>query len=258
VTALKYLVDDGRILTRSLEVHVVDHCNLRCKECCTLSPFLPESVTAPEEILADLELARRVLRPETVKISGGEPLLHPRLADVLRAAKQSGLAERVSVTTNGHLLHKMPEACWEALDQLTLSLYPSAPLAPDRLEMIRARCREHGIELREKRQDAFEELTVEDPQDGVATARAFERCWMKRRCHMLRRGVFYTCTRPPHFDTYFHAAGRFAEGDGVRLHGGPGMLRDLLCYLERDEPLASCRHCLGNTGRAFPHEQLRA
>jgi hypothetical protein len=253
---MKYLVEDGRALTHSLELHVVDHCNLRCRECCTLSPFLPERAAGPEELGADLDLARRVLRPEMLKISGGEPLLHPRLEECLRAARDSAISPVVSMTTNGHLLPKMAESCWEFLDHLTVSLYPSAPISEERLAWIRAECARRGIALKEKRQDEFEELTVEAPMSDEAAARVFEACWMKRRCHLLRRGVFYTCTRPPHFDTYFHAEGRFGAGDGVRLHGGPGMLDDLLWSLAREEPLASCRHCLGNTGRRFPHEQL--
>lgn len=255
---MKYLVDDGRALTPSLELHVVDHCNLRCRECCTLSPFLPERTADPGELREDLDRARRVLRPEILKISGGEPLLHPRLEECLRAARDSRISPVVSMTTNGHLLQKMADACWELLDHLTLSLYPSAPLSDERLDWIRSRCATEGIELKEKRQDEFEELTVETPLDDAATARVFEACWMKRRCHLLRRGVFTTCTRPPHFDTYFHAGGRFAEADGLRLHDGPGLLDDLLWVLEREEPLASCRHCLGNTGRRFPHAQLPA
>src|ERR1043166_4299368 len=193
---MRYLVEEGRALTHSLELHVVDHCNLRCRECCTLSPLLPERAADPEELRADLDLARRVLRPEILKISGGEPVLHPRLEECLRVARESGTARLVSMTTNGHLLQKMAERCWELLDHLTVSLYPSAPLSEERLDWIRARCATRGIELKEKRQDEFEELTVESPMDDASTTRVFEACWMTRRCHLLRRGVFYTCTRP--------------------------------------------------------------
>src|SRR5262245_27812007 len=110
---MKYLIQDGRALTHSLELHVVDHCNLRCRECCTLSPFLPDRVADPEELRAGLDRARSVLRPEMLKISGGEPLLHPRLEACLRAARESGISPVVSMTTNGHLLQKMPDPCWE-------------------------------------------------------------------------------------------------------------------------------------------------
>ncbi|MBI3099073.1 MAG: radical SAM protein [Planctomycetes bacterium] len=253
---MAYVVEDGRILTRSLEVHVTDHCNLRCRECCTLSPFLPPRFVDPDGLRDDLALAARALRPEFLKLSGGEPLLHPRIVDCIGIAKASGLARTVSVTTNGLLLHEMPEAFWEGLDHLTLSLYPSARLAEVRLAEAEEKAVRHGVELRIKRQDEFERMTLEAPrEDEGMTHQIYEECWMKRRCHMLRGGVFYVCTRPPSFDTYFGHGERFAATDGVRLHAGPGLMRELLWYLGRGEPLAACRHCWGGQGTKFAHEQ---
>lgn len=254
---MRYVVEDNRVLTHSLEIHLTDHCNLRCRECCTLSPFLPERFIDPGQLRANLALAARVLKPEFLKLSGGEPLLHPQIVECVRIAKKSGVARTVSVTTNGLLLDRMPEAFWEALDHLTISLYPSARLSDARLAEVEAKAVRHRVELRLKRQDEFEEMTLDAPRpDDRETSGIYEKCWMKRRCHMIRDGMFYMCTRPPHFDTYFGHGERFAISDGVRLHDGAGMLRELQWYLDRAEPLASCRHCWGGQGRKLAHEQL--
>lgn len=248
---MKYVVEDGRVRTRSLEMHLTDHCNLRCKGCCTLSPFLPERFVDLERMRADLGLARRVLHPEFLKLTGGEPLLHPRIVECLRIAKASSLASTVSVTTNGILLPRMPDEFWGELDHLTLSVYPGIRIAES---LIRAKCDEHGVELRIKRQDEFEDLTLDAPRaDEAVTWDVYSRCWMKRRCHLLRAGVLYTCTRPPHFAAVLGTSG---PADGVPLHEGPGLLQDVLWYLEREEPLAACRSCWGGRGRKFPHVQM--
>ena len=96
---------DGRIPTPSLEVHIVDHCNLRCAECCSLSPLLPEHYVKPEDMRHDLELATRVVKPTYLKLVGGEPLLHPNIIDCLQSARP--FADILSVTTNAILLEKM-------------------------------------------------------------------------------------------------------------------------------------------------------
>jgi uncharacterized Fe-S cluster-containing radical SAM superfamily protein len=236
---MRYRVEDGRVLTRALEIHVVDHCNLRCRECCTLSPFLPERFADPDEVRRDLDLARRVIRPEYVKLTGGEPLLHPRIVELLRIARESGIAKIVSVTTNGVLLPRMPEEFWRLADEVTLSVYPGIRVSVDR-------------PVRVKRQDEFQRMTRSEPHKAAET---YETCWMKRRCHMIRAGRFYMCTRPPHLQTVF--GGTFGEADGVSLHDGPGMLDELVWYLERNEPLASCRLCWGTRGAKFPHEQMK-
>src|SRR5262249_58418964 len=86
-TGTPYELCNGRIVTRSLEVHVTDHCNLRCEQCCSLSPFLPPWYEDPERLRRDFTAARRVLAPTFLKLVGGEPLLHPRLLDCLTVAR---------------------------------------------------------------------------------------------------------------------------------------------------------------------------
>ena len=88
--APQYDVSDGRILTWALETHVVEHCNLRCANCCTLSPELPSWWVDPDELRRDLERAAGALRPHVFKLTGGEPLLHPELLRCLDAARASG------------------------------------------------------------------------------------------------------------------------------------------------------------------------
>src|SRR2546429_6408003 len=98
---MPYPIIAGRLQTRSLEAHITDHCNLKCRQCCSLSPFLPPYNVAPEELRRDLLLARRVLAPRIFKLVRGEPLLHPQLLDCLPVVRESRVAPIVSITTNG-------------------------------------------------------------------------------------------------------------------------------------------------------------
>jgi hypothetical protein len=250
-------VREGRIVTRSLEVHITDHCNLRCEQCCSLSPFLPPWYEDPERLRRDFAAARRVLAPTFLKLVGGEPLLHPRLLDCLTVAREADLAGIVSITTNGLLAHKMPDRFWELLDHLTLSLYPRPRLTDEHLALIRDRAERFGVTLNVKVQDQFQQMTLDAPRtDEGETAEVFAACWLRHRCHMVRDGWFFLCTRPPHFDTYFHMDGALSRQDGVFLHDGPGLVDELKAYLERVEPLQSCRLCVGGDGARFDHRQL--
>lgn len=254
---MSYEIRDGRVVTRSLEAHVTDHCNLRCRQCCSLSPFLPTWNVTPERLREDLRLAARVLHPLYFKIVGGEPLLHPRLIELLGVARESSLAGMVAVTTNGLLLPKMPDDFWRQVDQITVSLYPQPALPDGHLEAIVDRASWFGVAVNFKSQDEFEEVTLTEPMsDDAETLRVYQACWMKERCHMIRDGWFYMCTRPPHFHTFFQGKPAFGEVDGVELHDGEGLVREIQRYLERKEPLESCRRCLGNTGAKHPHRQL--
>jgi hypothetical protein len=251
-----YALVNGRIPTRSLEVHVTDHCNLKCRQCCSLSPFLPAWYVDPDAMRRDLLLARRVLAPQYFKLVGGEPLLHPRLLDCLRIAHETGIAPIISVTTNGLLLTRMPAEFWTLLNHLTVSLYPHPRLPDAAMEYLLEQTQRHGITLNLKRQDQFQEITLSQLRtDEEENQTVFAECWLRHRCHLLRDGWFYSCTRPPHFDTYYNT-GAFGRADGVRLHEGDSLVEEIHALLTRTEPLASCRLCVGGDGPRFPHRQL--
>ncbi len=255
-------VKDGRILTWSLEAHIVDHCNLRCRHCCSLSPLLAKHVTPVEELARDLQAAARAVRPQLFKLTGGEPLLHPDLLGCLQAARDADVAEGIQMTTNGFLIKRMPEKAWPLLDRLVVSRYSSAPLADKLLSYIENRCREYDVVLMVKFIDSFAEMDVPPPghEDDKRIRQIHEDCWIRIRCHMIHQGRFYKCTRPPHIEDVLNQsdfpAPPLANDDGVPLDAEdlPQRIKD---YLEADTPLTACRFCLGASGARREHEQMR-
>ncbi|MCA9652301.1 MAG: radical SAM protein [Myxococcales bacterium] len=245
-------VVEGRVVTRSLEAHVVDHCNLRCAECCSLSPLLPPRFESPEALARDLARAAAVLAPAVFKLVGGEPLLHPELLELVHVARRSGIAPRVSLTTNGLLLHRMPDALWQQLDGLTISRYPRPRIPAARVAEIEAKGARFGVRINWKQQDAFVQMSrPHGPADPAETAAVYGRCWLRERCHLLRDGHFHTCTRPVHLATLHHADPR---PDGLALEGCTP--EGVLAYLRRETPLAACAHCAGGDAPMVPHRLL--
>lgn len=250
----RYEVHRGRILTWSLEVHVVDHCNLRCAHCCTLSPHLPRRVVDPSAMERDLAAARRVLAPSLLKLTGGEPLLHPDILRCAEIARASGIARFVSLTTNGLLLASAPDELFRALDRLTVSIYPSARIGDAALSCAAERCREHGVRLTLKPMPSFQLIDAAADLGPVHGREVFAGCWLRHRCHLLRDGRVFPCTRPPHLAERWGDAALVE--DGVQLDGEVGEIRDrVLALLERREPLASCNRCLGSSGPWEEHRQ---
>ena len=254
----QYDVSDGRILTWALETHVVEHCNLRCADCCTLSPALLPAFVDPGALERELAQAARALRPHVVKLTGGEPLLHPELLRCLDAVRASGISERVSLTTNGLLLASLGDDFYSRIDRLTVSHYASAPLHETLLARVRSSCARHGVQLTVKDVARFQRMDAFPARAPGETALAFDGCWLRVRCHMLHAGRFYACTRPPHLRSRLEAAGvahGIGDDDGVALDE-PRLFERLLAYLQRDEPLRACRYCLGAAGGWSEHRQL--
>ena len=212
------------------------------------------------DLRRDLEAAAAAVRPAVLKLTGGEPLLHPDVLGCLEAVRASRIAEQVSVTTNGFLLSGVREDFYRLVDRLTLSFYPSAPLPEAVLARVEERCERAGVLLTVKSAPRFQRMDAPAPFLSEAEARrVHSECWLKTRCHMIYRGHFYTCTRPPHIEARLRGLGletRLADEDGVALHAA-GLVSRLLAHLGAEEALASCRYCLGPTGDWEDHRQMR-
>ena len=128
----RYRIKNGRILNRSCEINVVDHCNLRCRSCTHLSPVLPKRSIDPDALCRDLTAMATSYYVKVLKLLGGEPLLHPSIVDVIAAARQAQVAERIEVWTNGLLLPRVDPAFWGMVDSIRISLYPGASLRQGR------------------------------------------------------------------------------------------------------------------------------
>ena len=107
-----------------LRISVTDRCNLRCIYC------MPEEgirLTGRENILQEPEIIRvcRVMAElgiKKIKITGGEPLVRPRMPGLIRQIKAIPGIEKVTLTTNGILLKKqMKELAEAGLDSLNIS-----------------------------------------------------------------------------------------------------------------------------------------
>lgn len=256
---------DGRVRVEAFELHPVEHCNLRCGNCCNMSPFVERRwLTAAEVSTLACRMAQALVA-DVVKVMGGEPLLHPEIAQVVRALRESGVGDRVRLFTNGLLLASMKDEFWESLDELTISSYSSAPVRPAILELARAKARRHDIVLNVKPVDAFSQvLSPRYEVDDQHTQLTFDRCWLRHRCMVVRDGRFFTCTRaayageflrhvrhePPPTHAVFDRT-----ADGVEIEG-PDLASRIEAYLNRTMPLAACRYCFGGDGASEPHYQL--
>ena len=256
---------DGRIRVEAFELHVVEHCNLRCVHCCNMSPYVADKMLSLAEIEAQCRTMARHLDVDVFKIMGGEPLLHPEMTAILGMLRETGISETIRLFTNGLLLHRMTDDFWRALDHLTISSYSSAPVKPEHLRLVEDKAREFDVVLNVKPVDRFSEVMAsERREDAAATQAVYEACWLRHRCLVVRGGVFYKCTRAAYqrdFRERLDVKGR--ELDALPEPGDDGVALDaldfedrLLTYLNADQALAACRYCHGSSGPLVAHAQL--
>ena len=139
----------GRPL-HDLRISVTDRCNLRCPYCMPREHFGPGyAFLPPAELLSFAEIAR-VARAfcangvRKIRLTGGEPLLRPRLEQLVAMLRELPDVGELALTTNGVLLARRAQTLKDAgLDRVTVSLdaldpavfraMSDAPLSPERV-----------------------------------------------------------------------------------------------------------------------------
>ena len=111
-----------KCLVHKLEYNVAYHCNLRCDHCDHLSPFFSpkddefNASISLETFEKQLAILSRHIHGEEFLILGGEPLLHKNCVDFLRLVKQSGIADKTVLVTNGFLLPVQKDELFKTVD----------------------------------------------------------------------------------------------------------------------------------------------
>jgi GTP 3',8-cyclase len=103
------LVDGFGRVHRDLRVSLTDRCNLRCRYCMPAAglPWLPRPDLLTIAEFAHLVRLATEMGIQEVRLTGGEPLLHPGVVELVAAIADLPLAPELSLTTNGLRLEEL-------------------------------------------------------------------------------------------------------------------------------------------------------
>lgn len=94
---------------KQLEYHVVDGCNLACEFCSHYSNFKgPANILEIDQIEEEWRHWSEKIRPNRLHLIGGEPLLHPKISEIVALAFRVWPLSRICLYSNGLLLKKHP------------------------------------------------------------------------------------------------------------------------------------------------------
>jgi cyclic pyranopterin phosphate synthase len=119
------LIDTFGRVHRDMRVSVTDRCNLRCTYCmpADFSDWLPgDHLLSIDEMLEVIEIATEH-GIESIRLTGGEPLLRPDLVEIVRRINARPLKPRISLTTNALRLAALAQPLADAgLERVNVSL----------------------------------------------------------------------------------------------------------------------------------------
>lgn len=237
-----------------LELSLVDHCNLNCKGCTHYCPIAPEHFMLLDELDRNLGRLAKVDNSmfKSIYLLGGEPLLHPGIAQACRIARRHFPGAELKLLTNGMKVCRMPDDFWQACREtdtvISVTVYP---VMID-YDAIRLMCNEQNVRYEIFHQPVdgafFSKHTIDDVNPGNRHLN-FLHCY-QIGCLTLRAGRIYPCSTSAYADLVNEAFGRnFAvthprdgrrHGDYVEVDAVKAR-RDLLRL--KNCPTRFCRYC---------------
>lgn len=222
-----------------MEFNIVMHCNNRCVACSHGSPFSKQWYMEPEQIRRDLALLKPFIFPDYIVLIGGEPLLHPRIVEIMNIVKDAGMSNFHSVSTNGRLLPDMPDEFWKNAQDVMISAYPN--LSDEIVEFAHAKGRQFGCRVRCRRYSGPHAFFLQF--DNVPDGSSFHGCPWKNDCYTVHNGRFFLCPQSALFPEKFMNLP--SETDGLELEGLNE--QKFMNFIKRKEPLKTCSICRAYT-----------
>ena len=185
-----------------LEMHLATHCNIRCKGCSQFSPVA-------DMWFADISIHERDMKKlnelfsniETIRLVGGEPLLHPEIEAFLVITRKYFKKANICIATNGTLLNSMSNSFWETCRvnhiKINWSMYP--PYFNFKNKIVQ-NVESNGVIISAKKVEKFRSiLNLRGDSDRE---KAFRFCRALYFAPFLRDGKIYLCSRPVSISTF--------------------------------------------------------
>jgi len=244
------------------------NCNNSCIACVTASPLADPGYITLESYKKDIkrlsELYWHICR---FRISGGEPLLHPDIAEMVKITREAFPATGFAVQTNGLLLlkddgrfDKLLEVMRENRCGFQISTYKPIMEQREKLSSILLK---HGVQwhwgqISGKPVEIFWCFRMLSPTNDME--QQHRTCYTDKYCHALRDGYAYPCFQPGaaeiierHFNVKFEGMAEAMDEMRLNLHDteldGWGIVK----FLESPTPM--CRYCNFENLRKIEWEQ---
>lgn len=90
-----------------IEIHLTDHCNLKCVGCSHFSNISKPYFKPLEDFITEMQDLRDKTEVRTIRLMGGEPLLHPNWLRFCEVTREIFPHAHIVLVTNGVLLNKI-------------------------------------------------------------------------------------------------------------------------------------------------------
>jgi len=236
----------------NIEFNLVDHCNLNCQMCDHFSQIANQGFLDLSVFENDIRrLSELVSKLGSIKLLGGEPLLHSQATDFCIIARKYFLDTPIKFYTNGLLLlnpkcENFWKVCFECNISIELTKYP----IPLNYEKILQKAHQHNVVLNIFSEEANREtkevkhsLKFQLDPSGQQPKLGFIDCYQMNNCSVLSHGKLYlfpTVACIEHFNSFFVETFNRCEADSINIFA-VNSFEEIADFASH--PVPFCRYC---------------
>jgi hypothetical protein len=243
----KQAVERRKVKTKlGFEVSICDHCNLNCVSCEHFSPVADETYLDVEKYEKDSARLSELLDGEIswLHLMGDEPLLHPRLVEILEISRKYFKKGNIELVSNGILLLKQNNLFWETCRKNDIVVAVTQyPIKIDH-KAIEKKAAEFGVKFRYY--FIGHKTMHKRPLDTAGkqnTTENLKLCHIFNTCVQLIEGKLYTCIEIAYikyFNKYFKQNLIVNENDIIDIY----KVQTKKEVFERlAQPVSFCKYC---------------
>lgn len=235
----------------NLEIHLADHCNLNCAGCSHYSPLAEPTfcdVAELKESLSKLSAYAKAFR--TIRLLGGEPLLNPKVSEIVGMIREYFPHNEIELVTNGLLLMRshsdnIDEAFWECCRTNNIVIGATVYPTGCDYDALKRMCKDNGVQFH-----IYGDRTVQSGFEVYALNPDRKGCRLNYyRCHemdflQLVGGRIYSCPQCAYVGAlnkalgydFKHRKGDYIEVDDIKCRFS------LRLFRLRAKPF--CKYCV--------------
>lgn len=98
--------DENYFFINNLDLVITTKCSLRCRDCCNLMQYYEHPVNYPLDELTEntKKLLKYVSEINEIRVIGGEPFMHPQLAEIIDMLAAESKIKKISILSNGTIM----------------------------------------------------------------------------------------------------------------------------------------------------------
>jgi hypothetical protein len=230
------------------ETNVTLACQNKCVSCNHFIPIQDPWFIDPTDFARDLSMAAQVMHFQVFNLVGGEPTLHPRLMDLIRIVRESGISDSIEITTNGQAYRRWPDEMYQEIDELIVTPYK---LNKSELDLIADKCFLFGTRF-QTHPVIFTWAAYRDPHSPERAAALYKSCWYAANRNVIDEGYFHRCCIGRFIPSLLQ--GRDKNADALPLEG---LTEDrLLAFMRQAETPEMCNVCASNCGAQITWREI--